>query len=596
MSCLIDGCILIEIDRSAALRPDRFQGRIVSVVPDGYQAPCALGQFVFPNGAPVASDRKPSPSRTFHEFALTSANGTRSFGFVAIAWCENRTENRFVPRAVCILSQYPFFQTMRQFLEAFTMAHCASDVTGEHLERIWRLLGNQTFSADSPVYARLNSNTEFRFALPEHRQGLPLSDVNYPFLFRKLDPTNIIHVFNALLNETPVAFVSHFAEALAPCQEAFLSLLYPMQWPFLYIPILPSNLVDFLHVPQPYVVGIVSHTPISAPEHALVVDLDRNRLSGYLDLKPLLPSRLRWRLRDFITRYWSQYHVRHPDACQARLPGIPDNAVVYPEAIPPPRPNVSRYRCLLDIDVVNELYSGAEEQEWTREGGSCPLTHPVLDRGSVTSLRSQFASVFVSLLAGYSDCVHNGVFNEDEFLVNADESKREFLSSFVASQMFSFFIQHRDETIWFHRRLDSLSNRIRSRIDASTQRAFWGIVFRRSMSRRWITRCIHVDRRNNVNLYRGTAPMVELVNELHRLAVTPTSVGIDPRRLSSHQMKAVKRVEDELDRIKPSAFKSVMFSIDDPAGRTKVRCLFPSTVTNDSQRLTRLVSDTLMDQ
>lgn len=67
--------------------------------------------------------------------------------------------------------------------------------------------------------------------------------------------------------------------------------------------------------------------------------------------------------------------------------------------------------------------------------------------------------------------------------------------------------------------------------------------------------------------------MVELVNELHRLAVTPTSVGIDPRRLSSHQMKAVKRVEDELDRIKPSAFKSVMFSIDDPAGRTKVRLL-----------------------
>ena len=37
---------------------------------------------------------------------------------------------------------------------------------------------------------------------------------------------------------------------------AFMSLIHPLRWPYVFIPVLPQNLIDFLDCPTPYIVGV----------------------------------------------------------------------------------------------------------------------------------------------------------------------------------------------------------------------------------------------------------------------------------------------------------------------------------------------------
>jgi len=47
---------------------------------------------------------------------------------------------------------------------------------------------------------------------------------------------------------------------LTSCVHAVLSLLYPFDWHHMFIPVLPSSLVQQLDSPLPYIIGILSST------------------------------------------------------------------------------------------------------------------------------------------------------------------------------------------------------------------------------------------------------------------------------------------------------------------------------------------------
>lgn len=63
---------------------------------------------------------------------------------------------------------------------------------------------------------------------------------------------------------------------LTPCAEALLSFLFPFVWQGLYLPLLPSSMLDILESPVPYLVGI----------HSRLLPSIRNRSSNtvYVDL------------------------------------------------------------------------------------------------------------------------------------------------------------------------------------------------------------------------------------------------------------------------------------------------------------------------
>ncbi|KAF0698334.1 Aste57867_11054 [Aphanomyces stellatus] len=137
-------------------------------------------------------------------------------------------------------------------------------------------------------------HTEFQYQFPTGRTD----EWTIGVLLRLLDPTNIVKILACLLLEKQVAIVSESTAKLSVVNSALLALLRPYQWQVhhdvvssaifscaaclqsTFIPILPSNLLDFLHSPVPYLVGV--HPIFSMDEWPDVcfVNVDRDSVDS----------------------------------------------------------------------------------------------------------------------------------------------------------------------------------------------------------------------------------------------------------------------------------------------------------------------------
>ena len=80
--------------------------------------------------------------------------------------------------------------------------------------------------------------------------------------------------------ERKVLLLSNQYSILTVCAEVLCSLLFPMQWSHLYVPLLPRFLCPMLGAPVPYLCGVTRenwlHVQQFVSEDTIVVDLDRN--------------------------------------------------------------------------------------------------------------------------------------------------------------------------------------------------------------------------------------------------------------------------------------------------------------------------------
>lgn len=93
--------------------------------------------------------------------------------------------------------------------------------------------------------------------------------------------------------ERKVVLLSSQYSILTVCAEILCSLLFPMRWSHLYVPLLPRMLCPMLDAPVPYICGVVRETWMHAQGFVsgdtVVVDLDRNRVTMG-ELFPPLPA------------------------------------------------------------------------------------------------------------------------------------------------------------------------------------------------------------------------------------------------------------------------------------------------------------------
>jgi hypothetical protein len=110
---------------------------------------------------------------------------------------------------------------------------------------------------------------------------LPQTDVDFSHLFRTVDPMTLVQLFQgtsytwmsftqiAILQERRIIVIGN-VENLVPSLEAMITLLFPFSWPYVYVPLLPVLMLDFLDTPLPFIVGLckesfetVSHASLS---------------------------------------------------------------------------------------------------------------------------------------------------------------------------------------------------------------------------------------------------------------------------------------------------------------------------------------------
>lgn len=124
---------------------------------------------------------------------------------------------------------------------------------------------------------------------------LPSQDLSLLLLFQCLSIRHVLSVLACLCTERSVVFTSRSTSLPPRCWEAMLSLLWPLQWTLVYVPLLPDSLSTYLQAPTIFAYGV--HTAaleeqLQDPDGlngVVIVDLDADTVTG-TDATPRLPK------------------------------------------------------------------------------------------------------------------------------------------------------------------------------------------------------------------------------------------------------------------------------------------------------------------
>ncbi|QQP48749.1 Uncharacterized protein FKW44_009166, partial [Caligus rogercresseyi] len=137
---------------------------------------------------------------------------------------------------------------------------------------------------------------------------IPLTSNKVALLFKQLGIRSTLSLFCAGLTEHKILFLSESFSRLTDSCLALIALLYPLKYSHVFIPILPSALIEVLSTPTPFIIGLHAshrHEVLSDLLDVVVVDLDGGNLAipeniHLHDLYEPLLSRVRMELSSVL--------------------------------------------------------------------------------------------------------------------------------------------------------------------------------------------------------------------------------------------------------------------------------------------------------
>ncbi|KFY52749.1 hypothetical protein V496_08206, partial [Pseudogymnoascus sp. VKM F-4515 (FW-2607)] len=251
----------------------------------------------FPHDVEICTGRS-QPHCVHHSFVLQQDSSHTLYGIALRVWSRadekraetirdlrKRTESDFydsadetywIPYCLSFLSRYPLYDLLGDYLRGMWI-HWNKATNLFHAEEVSRIL-----SFPAP---RLNDLVRIDmkdYALCYQFPSSPTGFQNFAMwpLFSCLSIPNIVGVIEAALSPTRrIIFVSHYAAMLTVAAETIRYCVRVYEWSGLYVPVVHArHATELVQEPGPYILGITAEcrTLFTAPNDALVVDLDRN--------------------------------------------------------------------------------------------------------------------------------------------------------------------------------------------------------------------------------------------------------------------------------------------------------------------------------
>lgn len=220
----------------------------------------------------------------------------------------------YAPRVLCLLSTWPYLSAFRTYLTQLYRLATTTTLMTAPLERyILNICEEVPAPPPGSFEVQLSIlDTSIRIWAPPADQPIPYVSVYYGVLFECLDIGNVLFAWYTLACERKILLVSSQLSLLTVCAEILCSMLFPMRWSHLYIPVLPRFLTPMLDAPMPYLCGIsrenFPHAVGDISDETVVVDLDRNIItmgSQTPDL-PILPQRRKMKLEAALEKHAGQ--------------------------------------------------------------------------------------------------------------------------------------------------------------------------------------------------------------------------------------------------------------------------------------------------
>ncbi|XP_034402403.1 DENN domain-containing protein 1A isoform X1 [Cyclopterus lumpus] len=230
-------------------------------------------------------------------FVLTDIESKQRFGFCRLSSGAHT--------CYCIVSYLPWFEVFYKLLNIL------ADYTIKGQESQWQefLVSLHTLPIPEPgVPVHLGMHSFF--TVPDTRElpSIP-ENRNLTEYFVAVDVNNMLHLYASMLYERRVLICCSKLSTLTACIHGSTTMLYPMHWQHVYIPVLPQHLLDYCCAPMPYLIGVHSSLMEKvrgmALDDVVVLNVDTNTLeTPYDDLQSLpsdVVSSLKSRLRKVST-------------------------------------------------------------------------------------------------------------------------------------------------------------------------------------------------------------------------------------------------------------------------------------------------------
>ena len=154
----------------------------------------------------------------------------------------------YLPKVLCLLSAWPYLHAFREYLSQLYRLATMTNLMTVPIER-YILNVCEEIPPPPPGSFKLQLkilNSTIQMWAPPANQPIPYVSLPFGRLFECLEIHNIIYIWYALTLERKILLVSSQSSLLTVCAEILCSLLFPMQWSHLYIPVLPRFLSPML--------------------------------------------------------------------------------------------------------------------------------------------------------------------------------------------------------------------------------------------------------------------------------------------------------------------------------------------------------------
>jgi hypothetical protein len=358
-----------------------------------------IPSFCFPETKEIQKTRtNKNQERTIENFSfiITRSDGAKRYGYCR-RFLSKGTNANFI--CFCLLSTLSSFSLFSQILDIVELKR---DTEGD--VAVYRLLHSvlaqafpqpgetisvKTFSVSSDGDVKLET---FRLTRSDHDYEY-LEYVTFETLFSKLSVSRILKIFESLLLEQKLIVCAKSLSVLTSCVNAISVLVYPFTWQGVFVPLLPVSMIDIVAAPMPFLVGVLSSTlslvtAQNLEPDVLIVDIDADKLF-------------------------------HPNQKEVMADELIFASIFHS----------------LERTLTQAIRSGHRGQEL-----SLLIAHT-------------FLHFFSEIFGDYPKCLRRSLDNPDaeiqfnfrKFIKNKNTEVKRFLLSFKETQMYSCFIQEREE-------------------------------------------------------------------------------------------------------------------------------------------------------
>ena len=290
-----------------------------------------ISLFCFPEGISI-KDKYEMPK--WFSFVLTDEVGERTYGTTVIfleddkkliesfipiykeedAKNSNKQKLYFFPKAICVLSRYPFFHNCKLFLRELYRLQVASKPKIPLERAICAFVDTLYLQPNDSILRFLINEEKLDFyRIPNYGELWDTNNNYLEVMFRVLSFQQIITAWQGLLLEKKLFLLCSSKSTLLAVAFGLINLLFPFKWIHVFVPILPEKLKVFIDSPVPLIVGISYSIDLNElPNDALILNINKNRFENYYEKMPKLPGKINLVLEKKLAKLKEKYAIDNP--------------------------------------------------------------------------------------------------------------------------------------------------------------------------------------------------------------------------------------------------------------------------------------------